>query len=310
MDHDAGDISNQPGAEVLEQFDVRVIVPLGGRLNRHWLVDARGAQLVLRRWAQPPDEVAYELRLLESLASLGWAVAPAVAGPFELEGHVWTLAPFLPGEPATGHGTASEQRARGRLLAALHADLAQLQGFGQRGAWRRCEAILADMTLDQTLSEHEREQPEETHILRWHLHRARERVAELALHDRPGIVVHGDFTPWNLRFEGGRLAGILDFELAHWDHRVGDFALAWRGKYDEVVYGYDEVAPLDPEEWALITPLWWAGLVEQACHLLRAGIRDDGWIIRKLLARSPLMGPDGSTAARLPRPCPEVRWIT
>ena len=41
------------------------------------------------------------------------------------------------------------------------------------------------------------------------------------------MVVHGDFTPWNLRFQNGTLSGILDFELAHWDHRIGDFALSW-----------------------------------------------------------------------------------
>ncbi len=36
----------------------------------------------------------------------------------------------------------TEQRARGRLLAEFHADLAQLRGFGQRGTWRRAEQIL------------------------------------------------------------------------------------------------------------------------------------------------------------------------
>jgi hypothetical protein len=73
-------------------------------------------------------------------------------------------------------------------------------------------------------------------------------------------------------------------ELAHWDHRVADFALSWRGKYDEVIHGYSEVSPLEPEEWALITPLWWAGLIDGACHDLRNGTPDDGWTIKKLLS--------------------------
>ena len=110
--------------------------------------------------------------------------------------------------------------------------------------------------------------------------------------DWPGVTVHGDFTPWNLRFKNGRLSGILDFELAHWDHRVGDFALSWRGKYDEIVHAYAEVSPLKAEEWELITPVWWAHLIEGACRDLVKGVRDDGWTIRKLLQRSPLMGPD------------------
>ena len=160
--------------------------------------------------------------------------------------------------------------------------------------WRRAEQILGDPTLDQLLTDHERQRPAEVRILRWHLHRARDRVAGLQLHDRPGIVVHGDFTPWNLRFNNGHLSGILDFELAHWDHRVGDYALAWRGKYDDVIHGYAEVSPLEPEEWALITPIWWAGLIDGACHDMRNGTRDDGWTIKKLLQRSPLMGPDAA----------------
>ena len=283
-----------PSDAVLEQFGVRVVAPLGGRLNQHWLVEARRERLVLRRWSQPADEIDYELRLLERIAALGWPVAPAVAGPIELVGHFWSLAPFLPGDPSSEKYSIAEQRARGRLLAAFHADLAQLGGFGQRGAWRRCEQILGDPTLDGVLTDHERTRPEEIRIIRWHLDRARARVAGLQLHARPGRVIHGDFTPWNLRFKDGRLSGILDFELSHWDHRVGDFALAWRGKYDDVIHGYAEVAPLEPEEWALITPLWWAWLIDGACHDMRNAIRDDGWTIKKLLQRSALMGPDAA----------------
>ena len=287
-------MSIQPSNEVLERFGVRLVAPLGGRVNQHWLVEARRERLVLRRWAQPADEIDYELRLVARIAALGWPVAPAVAGPIELEGHFWSLAPFLPGDPPSEKYSIAEQRARGRLLAQFHADLAQLGGFGQRGTWRRCEAILGDPTLDRLLTDHERTRPEEILILRWHLHRARERIEGLTLHDRPGIVIHGDFAPWNLRFNSGRLSGILDFELAHWDHRIGDFALAWRGKYDDVIHGYAEVSPLEPEEWELLTPLWWAWLIEGACHGMRNGIRDDGWTIRKLLQRSRLMGLDSA----------------
>jgi len=292
-------MSIQPSSEVLAQFDVRLVAPLGGRLNQHWLVQSRCEQLVLRRWWQSPTSVDcasihYEVRLVARLAALGWPVAPVVAGPVELAGHVWSLAPFLPGGSPVTHGPASEQRARGRLLAQFHTDLTQIQELGQRPGWRRCEAILADPALDAVLTRQEAACPEEAHILRWHLERARERIAGLQLPSRPGIVIHGDFTPWNLHFTEGRLSGILDFELSRWDHRVGDFALSWRGKYDAVIHGYAEVSPLEPEEWALITPLWWAELIEGACQDIQNGVRDDGWTMRKLLQRSPLMGPDAA----------------
>jgi Ser/Thr protein kinase RdoA (MazF antagonist) len=283
-----------PGDDVLAAFGVRAVAPLGGRLNRHWLVARGDERLVLRRWAAPADDVAYELALLARVAALGWPVAPAVAGPLELDGRVWSLFPHLPGEPPPSpHGTDAEQRARGRLLAAFHADLARLD-VGQRAGWRRCEQILADPTFDPLLASLERERPEEIRLLRRHLDRARARIATLRPGDRPDQVIHGDFTAWNLRYRGGRLSGILDFELAHRDHRVADFAMAWRGKYDAVVHGYAEVAPLEPEEWELLTPMWWAWVIEGACRDLAAGTHDDGWIAAHLLRRSPLMGPDAA----------------
>ena len=221
-------------------------------------------------------------------------MAFTVAGPMEISGSLWTLAPFLPGEPLAAKYSVDEQRQRGQLLATLHADLKSLRGFRQRGRWRRCEEILADSELDNLLTNQESQRRDEARILRWHLDQARERILGIPLPGRPSMVIHGDFTPWNLHFSGGRLSGILDFELAHCDHRTGDFALAWRGKYDEVVRAYDEVTPLEPEEWAMLTPLWWAFLIEGACRNMRSGNADDGWAIRQLLRRSPLMGPDSA----------------
>src|SRR5262249_4275731 len=148
-------MSIQPGAEVCATFGVRPVASLGGRLNQHWLVETRRERLVLRRWAQSADEIDYELRLLERIAARGWPVAPAGAGPLEVGGATWTLAPFLPGEQPSQDDPLAEQRARGRLLASFHADLAQIQGLGQRGSWRRCEEILRDPALEPVLMAHE-----------------------------------------------------------------------------------------------------------------------------------------------------------
>ena len=293
----------EPSSEVLEVFGVQFVSSLGGRINQHWLVEVSGEQFVLRRWGLSPliedaalveVSVYYEVRLVQSLAALGWPVAPPVAGPIRIGGQLWSLARFLPGEvPALDskiHGGRGEQRARGRLLAEFHAGLEQVPELGQRPGWRRCEEILADPMLDKVLAQNEQARSEEVQVLWWHLEQAREQIAGLPLPHRPGSIVHGDWTPWNLRFTQGRLSGILDFELAHNDHRVGDFALSWRGKYDDVVLGYSEVSPLAPEELELITLLWWTSLIHLACVDMKAGVRDDGWILEKLLLRSPLMG--------------------
>src|SRR5262249_19222564 len=183
-------------------------------------------------------------------------------------------------------------RARGRLLAEFHQHLAGLSLFGQREGWRRCEEILADPALDRLLAAHEKERHEDVNMLRWHADRARKRLAALEPNTFAGMIIHGDFTPWNLHFVNERLTGILDFELAHWDHRVADFALSWRGTHDDVIYGYSEVSRLSAEEWELLTPMWWASLIEGACRDLARGTWDDGWIMKHLIRRSPLMGPD------------------
>jgi aminoglycoside phosphotransferase (APT) family kinase protein len=279
---------------VLAHFGAALVAPLGGRLNQHWLVDAAGKRLVLRRWAGPAEDVAYEISLLAQVAALGWPVAPVVAGPMMLDGVTWSLAPFLPGAPPDVSDPQAERRARGRLLAAFHADLSQLAGPGQRPGWRRGETILADLSLDALLAAYEQVDPDEGHLLRWHLERARARAVALSLAAQPGQVIHGDFTPWNLCFNAGHLSGVLDFELARVDHRVAEFALAWRGAYDEVIHSYAEVAPLEPEEWAALTPLWWAYLIDGLAQLLRQGRRDDGWTAKMLHRRSPLMGPDAT----------------
>lgn len=177
-------------------------------------------------------------------------------------------------------------------MAEFHAVSAGIVDVGQRPGWRRCEEVLAD-DFDAILNSSEKERPEEVRIVRWHLNRVRERIAGLRLADRPSILVHGDFTPWNLRFVDGRLSGILDFELAHLDHRVADFSLSWRGKYDDVVHGYNEVTLLDPVEWEALTPVFWITLINIACNDLQWGFGGGGkWAISQLLQRSPLMGQD------------------
>jgi Ser/Thr protein kinase RdoA (MazF antagonist) len=78
--------------------------------------------------------------------------------------------------------------------------------------------------------------------------------------DAPRSVIHGDFAPWNLLFDDGRLTGLLDFEATHHTFQVADFALSWRGYQDDVLRGYDEVRPLSDVEWHLVQPVYQAWL--------------------------------------------------
>ena len=288
-------MSLEPDHDVVKRFGVEVVAVLGGRLNQHWLVNRRGESLVLRRWSATPNDLEYEAKLLERVAALGWPVAPILERHTDAAGRNWSLSAFLSGELAADKNSPIEQRSRGRLLAEFHASLETIADLGQREGWRRGEDILQDASLEPLLIAFERTDPQEARVLLWHLERARELIAPLEPRARAGSAVHGDFTPWNLLFWNGKLTGILDFELARSDHRIADFALAWRGQYDDVIAAYNEISPLEAEEWALLTPLWWAQLIEGACRNLRAGVRDDGWTLKMLLRRSKLMGVASST---------------
>jgi Ser/Thr protein kinase RdoA (MazF antagonist) len=280
-------VNLEPSAPILERFGVRVLEDWGGQRNRHWLV-ARGAErLVLRRWDVAGANLEWEINLLERVHALGWPVARALEMVADERGTAWSLHPHLRGEPATDKNSLREQSTRGRLLAEFHRSLETLNDLPQRPGWRRGEDILADQTLETTFEAHP--DAKEARVFLWHLESARALIAPLEPALRPSQVVHGDFTPWNLLFDGRRLSGILDFELAHTDHRIADFALAWRGSYDDVIRAYEEVSPLEDEERALLTPLWWAYLLEGAAKYIRDGVRDDGWTLKMLRRRSSLM---------------------
>lgn len=182
-----------------------------------------------------------------------------------------------------------EQRARGRLLARLHTDLANLNGLDQRDGWTRAEEMLSP-ALDELLETLATRRPEEASVLGWHRDRARELFEQVDAAAELAMIIHGDFGPWNLRYLDGRLSGIYDFEFSHLNHRVADFALSWRGKHDEIVHGYSEVSALSEMERQLLTPVRWAWLLDGArSQLSRDPDSDLTWVMTQIVRRSALM---------------------
>jgi aminoglycoside phosphotransferase (APT) family kinase protein len=259
---------------------------------------------VLRRYqARPQGAIGYELNVLAELNRRGWPTPVARADPIEALGRVWCLFAWRPGHPAEPRNTAESLRRRGRLLARLHADTESLTGLGQRPGCARAEALVCDPVLTDRLREYERLLPEPGRILRWHADKAAEYFSELGLTDRQLIVLHGDFADQNLLYQGKKLTGLLDFEATHLNHRASEFALSWRGKYDDLVHAYDEVRPLDDLDRALLTPALWSwtfiGVADELDRVLSGRERPHGfdWQVGMLLRRSPLMG-----RARAPYP--------
>lgn len=285
-----------PAEQIVEQLRLRIVRFLGGRDSRHWLVDSDGEQAVLRSSVDgPAGDLRYELELLRRLADLGWRVPEPIGGPQPADGRQWCLFTFRSGAPRAMENDQQEQRERGRLLARLHADTAMLLEMGQRPGWRNALEVALDPDLASGLRAYERVRPDDARVIHWHLDRTQELFTELDATSAPQTILHGDLAPWNLHYVEGRLTGVLDFEFAHLNLRVSDFAHAWRGRDDEVVRGYQDVTPLDERELQLITPAFWSWLMHgiadelQRPDLLAHPPRFD-WSIRHLLRRTPLMG--------------------
>ena len=278
-----------------EYFNVEVIDFIGHSANSHWLVRRGNTELVLRRF-RPIRSLAYatyEATLLSRLAALGHPVPTVVDGPAEADNLIWFLMSKAAGTP--GSYATDDSRERGRRLAALRGGLDQITDIGQRDGSRFTSEPIASPTFDAALAEYSVWFPDDARLLQWHLDRCRTALDDHDVFSLPSGVIHGDFTPWNLLFTGGELTGIVDFDLSHWDLRIAEFALSWRGKYDDVVFGFDEVSPLSDLEWELLTPIRWAWLlsfVEDSINEIRSGSvepRRFEWVVNQLLRRSPML---------------------
>ncbi len=281
----------------LQHFDVHPLATKrikSGR-NTHWLVQTKAERVVLRLYDTncTPAEVSYELKVLRYLKVCGWPVATPLTEPLELATGIWCLFDYIPGRqrtPRTLAGKYSEEFARGKLLAQLHTDLASLPDLGQRERWKTTPEGLFDRqgkpAAVTVLTEYAIREPERGRLLFAYHEKARVRLEELASTEAPMTVVHGDFTPWNMRYSKGILTGLFDFDSTRLDLRVADFVLSWRGNYQGVIDGYLDGTPLDAHETYLIVPIFWAFMV--ACAVADIEREDNAdWAIKQLL-RQPL----------------------
>lgn len=234
--------------------------------------------------------IGYELKVLARLDKAGWPVPAAVEEPIQVDGRTWCLFKFLPGTCRTSNDP-KDRRARGRLLAELHEGTAALTGMGQRHGFGLSDEVIGDPRLIDSIRKYERLRPSEGHIMRWHIDQAAQVFDRLDRDEAITTVLHGDFAPWNLLYEGENLTGVLDFEATHLNYRVADFANSWRGYQDEVIDGYEAVSKLSDLEWELLVPAYWAWLFLGVKQTIDTAFGKKGtlpnleWHIRHLLRR-------------------------
>lgn len=193
-----------------------------------------------------------------------------------------------------------DQRARrGRDLARLDLALRDLVApLGQRAGWRAQHtgaAVHVGIDLDAGLESlsgagHER-------LAAWVANAASDvadTLSSIGAGDLPQTVVHGDFAEWNVHYDAGALAGVVDFGLTHLDSRPYELAIARTYRAPEAVAAYTaEMArlgwPLTELELAAIEPVHCAFRVDMAIWEIHAGGRTGVYnvpMIERQLART------------------------
>jgi Ser/Thr protein kinase RdoA (MazF antagonist) len=265
--------------------------------NGNWLAEMPGGErLVLRRYhAQATaEDLSYEYSVLRFLAAAGWVVPGPIGEPVRYEGRWYCPTGHVPGRSAGRENVGQRQR-RGRDLARLHVALRGLgERIGQRPGWRAQHdgpTTRADLDWEGCVRGLTEVSPR---LGRWARAAAAETADALAAAGAGELaltVVHGDFAEWNVHYDRGRLAGVIDFGLAHLDSRPYELAMARAHRSPEVIDAYraelsDNGWPLTGLEETAIEPVNHAARLDmiawQLDHGQRTGAYDLATIERQL----------------------------
>jgi Ser/Thr protein kinase RdoA (MazF antagonist) len=252
--------------------------------NGNWLAERPGGERVVLRRYHPlttQADLRYEHAVLRHLAAAGWTVPGPAGEPVRHDGRWYCLTRYVPGA-AVARESPDQQRRRGGDLGRLHLALRGLgERLGQRPGWRaqhRAVTVHAGAEWAAGLRGLTRVSPETGAWARAAAARARAALAAIGASDLPVMIVHGDFAPWNVHYQHGRLAGVIDFGLAHLDSRPYELAIARTYRAPDAAAAYRaELArhgwPLTGLEEAAIEPVYHAFRIDMAAWEMKAGLQ-------------------------------------
>ena len=266
----------------------------------HWLVEAGGDRLVLRRYGpwRSLAEVMWERELQRRLAADGWRV-PIPVGDAALVGdHVWAAMSWVPGRPRRSRTESSRidgQRRRGRLLAELHLAMQDHADLGPRPGWTRMDGWLDSRdrgrTLDEVLRDPSVITPGAREVFTVYADRAREWLVSADASALKLAIVHGDLNPTNVLSTPDGAVTVIDFDLARLDLVGAEFAWAPRRHPWAMVDGFSEVVTLSPVDREALAPLSWIAVLDAVRREVRWPPRplpDDFTAAQEFLAATPL----------------------
>lgn len=173
----------------------------------------------------------------------------------------WSIAPFLPGRPASASPPADPGQAAvslGRFLGALHTPAAP---DAPANSSRGVPLAQRSGTVAQNLSILGRQ------VDRGAVTRAWEAAVAAAAWDRAPVWLHGDLHPGNILVHDGRISGVIDFGDITAGDPAGDLSVAWmllpaachgtfRAAYDAAsVHGASDGTWARARGWALALAL-------------------------------------------------------
>lgn len=312
--------------DVLSHYDLGELIGFErdhrGTVNISYAIntrkDNRISRYFLRRYKPgiKHDEILFEHSLIDHLVE--HSLCPVARLHRTRSGSTFYLRPAQEGEPGGCyyaifdfiHGedrytwvgprcTPQELHNAGELLAAYHTAVGSLVCKGMRGEEKILDLLEQIAAVwDQSLSDSKGTDfdlylAENHEIVRRCIAGTRSSLASLAVRSLPEVVIHSDFHPGNLVFDGEEICGLVDFDWSKIDLRAFDVALAvwyfttsWEGSFDGEVRLDDArtflgayqhalltsavFPPLSPEEIAVLPPL----IVAADVYVLYWGLRD------------------------------------
>lgn len=265
----------------------------------HWLVDAGGDRVVLRRhgpW-RSPGEVAWELELQRRLSADGWRVPTPLSAPAVVGDHVWAVMSWVPGQrrrPRSDVSRVEGQRRRGRLLGELHLAMQDHLDLGPRPGWTRIHDWLDSRdrgpTVDDVLDDPSLITPDAREVFKMHADRARQWLVDSGASDGPLVIVHGDLNPTNVLYTPDGGVTVIDFDLARLDLVGAEFVWAPRRHPWAMVDGFSEVVSFTATNRAALAPLSWIAVLDAVRREVRWPSRplpDSFTIYQEFLASTP-----------------------
>ena len=243
-----------------------------------WEIEAGGRRLILKRYHAWLDEeaVRYEHSVLNHLAERRFPVAaplPAEDGERYtlVDGARWALFPALEGAHATGQDWMWRLTKAGATLAALHQELRDITPQGRPDpAWN----MWSLERLDGMVARWPHLPPLAVDLVTNVRNHLAARFFDGTYASLPRTIVHGEFNGANLLWRGEAVTGVLDWERAHSDTPLYDFATGigtrWPPMLRGVVATYSRSAPLtDAERTALPEALLVGALMSIDAQLTR-----------------------------------------